>query len=94
MRYDPKLHSTTDLLVRAVVEDVLSPGEVLDGDEPVADVDAAVDRGRAALHDLGHVDAVVARNVLVPDATRDCEAEALVIDLNDEWGTILFRLES
>ena len=60
-----------------VVEHVLAAREVLDGDEPVADVDAAVDRGSAALHDLGHVDAVVARNVLVPDAARDGEAEAL-----------------
>ncbi len=48
---------------------------VLDGDELVADEDAAVSVGRAALHDLGDVDAIVAGNVLVADPAGDAEPE-------------------
>ena len=69
---------STDLLVRAIVQDVLPAREVLDRYEPVPHVYPTVDRGGAPVHDLGDVDAVVSGDVLVADAARDGEAEALV----------------
>lgn len=51
---------------------------VPDGNQLVADEQPTVDLGGAAVHHLGDVDAVVARDVLIANAAGDAETEALV----------------
>lgn len=72
-----RLERRDRLLVHHVLEIALSAVGRPDRDQLVADREPPVDVGRPALHDLRHVNAVVARDVLVADAARNREAEPL-----------------
>lgn len=66
--------------------DVCTYQSVPDGHQFVTDNEATVHLSCSTVHNFGHVDAIVARYMLIADTAGDAEAEALVtldqLDLN------------